>query len=133
MTNKKTHTSKHPIPRTKYPAPNTLKATTIVESIIAMTIISISFAIGLMVVEMVLNSNKAPFRYRVKSAVQQQVLLTKTNQNYLDAVINQPDFIIEQKVNPYQELTHLFELRLKVKDLQDATILEHKELIYVPE
>ena len=110
-----------------------LNGTTIVESIIAMTIISISFSIGLMVVEMVLNSNKSAFRYRVKNAIHQEAISTKNNQNYLDEIISMPDFIIERKVNAYQESEHLFELRLIGKDLNDNHIVEYKELVYVPE
>lgn len=110
-----------------------LSGTTIVESIIAMTIISIAFSVGLMVVEMVLNSNKSAFRYRVKNAVYQQAILTKDNQVYLDEIISMPDFVIEQKISVYQSTPHLFELQLIAKDLNDNPVFEHKELIYVPE
>lgn len=131
--NKKAVTNSSSISITQKQLTKTLKGTTIVESIIAMTIIAISFSIGLMVVEMVLNSSKAAFLYRVRNAVQQQVLMTKNNQNYLDITINQLDFIIEQKIAPYQDYPQLFELKLVAKELDDDAILEHKELIYVPE
>lgn len=109
-----------------------IKATTIVESIVAMTVIAIAFGVGMMVVEMILNSNKAAFKYRVHQKLEQVMLQTKAAQTYLDEHIAEADFVIEKRVLLHENYSNLYRIILLAKDLEEREIMQQHTLIYLP-
>ena len=108
------------------------RATTIVESIVAMTVIAIAFGLGMMVVEMILNSNKAAFKYRVHQKLEEVMQQTKMEQTYLDENLAKADFIIEKRVLPHENYSNVYRITLLAKDLEEREIMHQQSLIYLP-
>ncbi len=109
-----------------------LKAATLVESIVAMVIISIVFSAGLMVVEMVINSNRSAFRYRVNLALQEMANETKLQNRYIDEQIDSADYRVVKQILPYQNRQHIFVLSLTAFDLDNERVMGHRELVFLP-
>lgn len=109
-----------------------LKAATLVESIVAMVIISIVFSAGLMVVEMVINSNRSAFRYRVNLALQEMANETKLQNRYIDEQIDSADYKVIKEILPYQDRKNIYILSLTAFDLDNEEVMEHRELVFLP-
>lgn len=106
-----------------------LKASTILESIIAMVIISAVFSISMMTVERVMNSYRVALDYRVHMALLEVATSTKTTHQFLDRSIDSTDFRIEQSLLPYASYSDVYVLSLKAYSLSDQLIIEWKELV----
>lgn len=109
-----------------------LQSSTLVESVVGMVIISVAFAIGLLVVEMVLNSNKAAFKYRIARQINELSIQTSLKDLYMEETFDGADFTIEKKIIPYEQYHDLYQLTFSAYDLKGKLVLEQKELIYLP-
>lgn len=106
-----------------------LKAGTILESVIAIVIISVVFSISMMVVEMVSNSYRVALDYRVHLSLIEIANTTKMTQHFSDRSIDGMDFRIEQSLLPYSDYEGVYILSLKAYDVKDKLLMEHKELV----
>ncbi len=107
-----------------------LKASTIIESITAMVIIGIVFSIGMMVFGSMLDLNPAPQKIRAKLALEEIIQETKTQQSFVDEVIEGKGFTVSKSVKLYRDYKEVYELTLKVYDLKEKEFMSVRELIY---
>ncbi len=106
-----------------------LKAGTIIESVIAMVIISVVFSISMMVVEMLINNYRLALDYRVRLSLMEVAANTKAQAHFIDRSIDSIDFRIDQKLIPYSTYQDVYILSLEAYDLNDRLILKQRELV----
>lgn len=106
-----------------------LKASTITESVIAMTVISISFVVGLKVFEYGLNGFSNGQDLRVE--VMMQTLSTEAK---IDGIVKPnmvgPDFRIEQTFSKHPTANHVYQLSQMGYDHRDKLIRSNTIYLY---
>ncbi|KAA3633733.1 MAG: hypothetical protein DWQ02_12635 [Bacteroidetes bacterium] len=108
-----------------------LKGSTIIEAMIAMTVITIVFLVGMMAIGRLGSSYKTVESYKVDLEMENQSQKTRQTQRYFDETIVFSGFMIEKKVDESEYGKNVLLLSLKAFDTQDRLLNERKELIYV--
>ena len=106
-----------------------INASTLVESLIAMVVVVISFGIATTIYVNVLSSGEEFQRLKAVAILQKIAMETKQNRLYLDDNIVVDQFIVEKKVISYNGQKHLFQLKLKAYVQKEKQLDEYNELI----
>jgi type II secretory pathway pseudopilin PulG len=107
-----------------------LKASTLVESTIALSMISIVFTIAWMMIGMLIQSNKSLLKQKASIAAKSIMQEHIAQENYLETTIEREQFIINQSVEVSDWCSECLELHLKAYDDRDHLLVHHKQLIY---
>lgn len=114
-----------------------LQAFTIVESMMAMVIIMISFTAGMTIYLTALQGDAFPLKTKAKNALNIAYQNTKKEQRFLDETFNQNGLIIEKKVLPYEayqsvlEQENMYQISLKAYSPDEKLIASEEHLIQV--
>lgn len=108
-----------------------LKASTLVESLIAMVILVVCLGIGTMVFTNVLNSDRDRKELHATLLANEEALKIKSEKNFLDAEEKAGDWTLKKTVQKYQETENLFLLSIAVLDKDRKIIVVRRELIIV--
>ncbi len=110
-----------------------LQSSTLVESVIGMVIIAVSFSIALMTLGTVLNSHKSTMKFRVQKVLDSIIADTHRQQRYFDESMVLEDFLVQKKVTvlPHQE--SLFQISWEVLGIDGKLICEQREIIFFHE
>jgi type II secretory pathway pseudopilin PulG len=108
-----------------------LKASTLVESLIAMVILVLCLGIATMVFANVLNSDRERKQLNAAQIADQEVLRAKQENNFLDAEYEVNRFIVKKTVEKYEQTENLFLLSLTVLDPDRKPVYTRRELIVV--
>ena len=109
-----------------------LKASTIVETLMAIVLISIAFGVGMLVYLNTMSNIPIVREQQVNIALQEVARLTQKEERYINETITHKKFIIERKVKPYPMNRDVYHLHLLAYDTDETIIGEHQELIYIP-
>ncbi len=112
---------------------NQLKAYALIESVLAMVIISIAFVIGMMVVQWVLDSSRPAKQWRVELDLLQTAQNTRQTAHFKDETVLRGDYRIEKTIELYGDKTDLHQLNLTALDDKDRVLGVWRELIFLPE
>lgn len=114
-----------------------LEAFTIMESMMALIIIMISFTAGITLYLTILQGDAFPLKTKAKNILNNVYLETKNEQRFLDESLEKEGFIIEKKMFPYKGyqgvINHqnLYQLTLQAFSPNNDLIAEQEHLIYV--
>lgn len=108
------------------------KAFTLIESLVAMTILSIVVTISFMTVEWVLNSTRLPLNLRAKLNLEQVVADLKVNNRYFDETIEVEGFLIKKMLLPVAELKQCYRLELTAYDEKGTQVGAITRLVILP-
>jgi hypothetical protein len=109
-----------------------LKATTILESMVAMVIAVVCLSIGTMIFVNVMNSDrdyrslKAGFLLNTVSAH------AKSEKRFIDGEEKTGEFLVKMQFEKYGDTENLLQMTLQALDESNKLILERKELILLP-
>jgi len=106
-----------------------LKASTLVESLIAMVILVVCLGIGTMVFTNVLNSDAERKKLHATLLANEEALKTKSEKMYLDGEEKNGDWTLKRTVQKYEGSENLFLLSIAVLDQDRKIIVVHRELI----
>lgn len=107
-----------------------VKGTTLVETIIAMVIISIVFGVGLMTVESTLNSTKAPLRLRATVLLKNVAIQTINEQSFIDEIIIDNNITIRKTIATYESFENVHRLTLEAFDpISRKEIAIHHQIV----
>lgn len=115
-----------------------LKAFTIVESMMALIVITISFSAGMTVYLTILQGDAFPSKTKAQAALNSFWMKTQKEQRFIDEKLNWNRFFIEKKVLPYRanqpifEQVNVYQVSLKVFSPDETLIIEEEHLIRVP-
>jgi len=108
-----------------------LKASTLIESLIAMVIIVVCLVVGTMVYTNVLDSDKQRNRLKAMLMINKEVLEIKSGKNFLDAEKQTGDWTIKTTVEKYDQTDHIYKLSVSIMDQNKKIIALRNELIPV--
>jgi hypothetical protein len=114
-----------------------LQAFTIIESMMAMVIIMISFTAGMTIYLTVLQVDAFPLKTKGRNALNIAYKTTKNEQRFLDETFNQNGLTIEKKVLPYKayqgvlEQENIYQVSLKAYSPDEKLVAVQEHLIRV--
>lgn len=108
------------------------KASTLLESLVAMVLIMICFGIAMMIYVNVMSSDNNRQKLSAQLLLNQVALEGKQEKKYLDEKIEAGNMTIQKTVAPYKEADNLSLLTLTAFDKNGKMIAQHKELIPMP-
>lgn len=108
-----------------------IPATTLIEVLISLTIISISVGIAMMIYTNILYSNRNNVKMKANLLLNEISIEAQKNKDYSDTEINTDNFVITKKVEPYNHIEFLYTMNLEAKDKDGKKLAERKELVLV--
>lgn len=106
-----------------------LKASTLVESLIAMVILIVCMGIGTMVYTNVLNSDKERKVLHASLLANEEFLKTTSGKSYLDAIKQEGEWTLQKTVEKYDQTENLFLVSITVLDRDKKIIAIRRDLI----
>lgn len=107
-----------------------LKATTLIEVLVAMIIILLSFGTGMMIYNNILNSDNGYEKMKSRLILNEIAIETKKEKTFFDEIKEEETFTIHKSIEQYKDKKNLSLLHLKAFNKQGRLIAEKKELIY---
>jgi len=105
---------------------------TIVESIIALVIILVSFGIGMLIYLNIISSEQISASSLAHIKLAGVLAETKKEQSYTDKKIDFENIIIIKKISPYSLGESTYQIHLSAFDHQNKLLAEINEIIYLP-
>lgn len=106
-----------------------LRASTLIETIVAMVLLLLCFVISMMIYENVLDSENNRLKLSALLLMNNEAILTKKEKNYLDEEITFNDMKFKKTIYKYQNSEKLYVLTLTAYDKNHHKIIERNELI----
>ena len=106
-----------------------IKGSTLVESLIAMVVVMVSFGVATTVYVNVLSSRDEIQKLKSMTILKKLAFESKQNRLFLDDNITVDGFVIEKKVVSYNGQKDLFQLKLKAFNQNEKQLAEYNELI----
>jgi len=106
-----------------------IQASTLVESLIAMVVVVISFGIATTVYINVLSSGEEVQKLKSMAILQKIAVEVKQDHLFLDDDLKEGEFVIEKKIVSYNGQKYLFHLKLKAFSKNSKQLAEYNELI----
>ncbi|MFK8103064.1 MAG: hypothetical protein AB8G15_11085 [Saprospiraceae bacterium] len=107
-----------------------LVATTIIESMVAMVIIVLSFGVGMMIYMNVIGGDQLIAKTKADILLQEELVQTKKMKRLYDETKRVEGMILAKEVTPYLDQENAFVVVVKAIDPAGVTIREIKEVIY---
>jgi len=106
-----------------------LKASTLMESLVAMVIIVVSLGVGTMIYSNILNSDKQVLQLKAICLLNKEAARTKKEKTFLDSEKQFENCNIKKTVELYDQTANLYRLTLSAFDKSGHLIAVRKELI----
>lgn len=108
-----------------------VKASTILEVVIAMVLIVIVFSIAMMIFANVTSSSLSVKKMRAQAILQEALLNAEKSTDPTSQSLNVEDFRIEQEVKPYNQMSQLYDIHLTAYDGNQQKITELEKVILI--
>lgn len=108
-----------------------LKASTLMESLIAMVIMVVCLGVGTMIYTNVLDSDKQRNQLKALLIINEETNKVKAEKTYLDDEKQAGDWTIKRTVEKYEQTDNLYQLTFSVFDRDKKMIAVQHELIPV--
>ncbi len=102
-----------------------LKANSLIESVIAITIIATCLLIAIRVYVLVLNSSDPFIAYKIRFKVDELVASTKREQTFDNEIYNFENYTIEKKVEAYQDTKGLKKVKYIATTTSDTIVFNY--------
>ncbi len=109
-----------------------VKGSSLMESLVALSIVSISFVAGMMLVGILLSSQDSALKLRAEMALKVIAFDTKSNEHFIDEWIDSADFSVKKEIIPFQDSKNTYTLKLIATDAKSKILTTYQELIYIP-
>jgi len=114
-----------------------IKAFTIIESMMALIVIMISFTAGIVLYLNTLKADLFPLKTKVQNVLHGLLLETKEKQRFIDETIKREGLIIEKSIHPYKGYVGLtghrevYEISFKVFTPDQQLFTQERHLIHL--
>lgn len=108
-----------------------IKSATLIEAIVAILIISISFSVGLSILLNSIKPLKSNDFRNLNTSINKILIHTKEEQHYYDEQIKFKEYTIEKKVSNYEQYTDVLLVKFSIKNSKNKVIYERENWIYV--
>ena len=110
---------------------NRLKASTLIEAIISMLIVTIAFSFALVLILNISKNSNNSLKTKAYILANDVLVQTKAENEFLDEEFNHGNIVIKRSVTEYGENEELFQLNIAAYDLQNRILYEQNELIII--
>lgn len=110
-----------------------IQAATLIEVLIALSIISISVGIAMIIHTNILYSNRNNMKMKATLLLNEISIETQKTKDYSDTEISTDNIVVIKKLEPYKNIEFLYEMSLEAKDKLGTKLAERKELVLVYE
>ncbi|HET6227840.1 MAG TPA: hypothetical protein VFF27_16265 [Bacteroidia bacterium] len=110
-----------------------LKASTLIESLIAMVLLVVCLGIGTMVFSNVLTSDKERKQLHAALLANEATIKMRKKHDFLDGEEKAGDWTIKKTIEKYTNTENLFLLSIAILDRENKIVLIRKELMIVEE
>ena len=110
---------------------HTLKAATLMESLIAMIIIVVCFGVATMIYSNVLGSDKQRLQLKAILVLNQEAIETKKEKSFVDMEKQVGDWTIKKTLEKYPETENVYRLELTLSDKDGKVVGKRNELISI--
>lgn len=107
----------------------TVRASTIMEVLIAMIMIIVVFGIAMMIFTNVLNSSLSVKKIRAQAILHEMMLNVEKSRNEVSQSVSTDDFRIEQEIKPYNGNVALIDVHLTAFDNNQQKVAELEKVI----
>lgn len=108
-----------------------VKASTLVESIIAMLIVTIVFSMALVLMLNISKNSNNSLKTKAYILANDVLVKTKSEKSYLDQEFNYGNITIKKMLVEYENNEELFLLNISTYDLRNHKLFEQNELIII--
>ena len=106
-----------------------IEASTLVESLIAMVVVMVSFGVATTVYVNVMSSGNEMQKLKARTLLQKLAVETKQERLFLDTKMTMDGFVVDKKVVAYNSQKHLFLLKLTAYSATEKQLAVYNELI----
>lgn len=110
-----------------------LKAISVVESMVAMVLIVLSFGAGMALFLQVMTTDRLTSNTKARVVLNQVLVETKQSQSYLDETLERQGLTIEKKIIPYETRTDTYIINLEALDSKYEQLVQIREIVYLPQ
>ncbi|MBB3058139.1 hypothetical protein [Mucilaginibacter gotjawali] len=108
-----------------------VKASTILEVVIAMVLIVVVFSIAMMIFANVTSSSLSVKKIRAQAVLHEALLDAEKSISPTSQSLNVDDFRIEQEVKPYNQMSQLYDIHLTAYDGNQQKVTELEKVILI--
>jgi Tfp pilus assembly protein PilE len=106
-----------------------VRASTILEVVIAMVVIILVFGIAMMIYTNVMRMSLSVKKLKAQAILQETLLIAEQNTKNSNQTLTVGDFRVEEEVKTYQNDNHLSEIHLTAYDANQQKIAELQKVI----
>jgi len=111
----------------------TLPAVSIVESMVAMVMIILSFGAGMSIFLQVMTTDRVTSKTKARVLLNQVMADTKYAATFIDETLEESGLLIEKKIVPHAFAADTYIISLQALDPQYEQLVEIREIIYLPQ
>lgn len=108
-----------------------LKASTLIESIIAMVVVSVVFVVAMMTIGWGINAGQSPQITQANALIKNIGDQTESERRFFDESIELDGFVIEKTVTSENAANDLFRLKISVFNSEMELVKTQNRMIYV--
>jgi len=108
-----------------------VKASTILEVVIAMVLIVVVFSIAMMIFANVTSSSLSVKKIRAQAILNETLLNAEKTGNTVSQSLNVEDFRVEQEIKPYNQISQLYDIHLTAYDGNQQKITELEKVVLI--
>ncbi|MBO9702110.1 MAG: hypothetical protein J7604_18015 [Sporocytophaga sp.] len=110
-----------------------IKASSLIEVVVAMVVMVITFGVGMMIYHNILRSGINLQNVKAEMLLSRIAEETVRSKSYFDEDIKEGELIVRKKVGKYQNSTSLLQLEIQVYSKEEKLLAEGNNLILVDE
>lgn len=108
-----------------------LKASTLVETIVAMLIVTIAFSLALLLMVNISKNSNNSLKTKAYFLTNNIWVQTKAEHTFIDQEYTYGNILIKKTVTEYENNEELFQLNISVYDKQNHKLFEQNELLII--
>lgn len=107
------------------------KASTLMETLIAMVVIVLCFSLGLLIYMNVVSSENRMQKFHANLLLKNIAAEVQKENEFIDVEIETDGLTVKQSIKKYESAENLFQLTLTAFDKKNRLIAAHREIIFI--
>ena len=108
-----------------------ISATTLIEVLMSLSIITISVGIAMMIHTNIIYSNRNSLKMKANLLINEISIESKKNKDFADNEAYSDNLIVYKKVESYKNIEFLYQMSFVVRDVEGRKLADRKELVLI--